>query len=84
MDRVIHVEPPFVEYWKVTLPVGAATPPTPVKVTDAVTDCPSVIGLGGLKVGVVIVGFALFTVRDTGAVCEPKTFASPLYMALNL
>ncbi len=64
VSKVFHVEPPSVEYLKVIVPVGVI-PVTPVIVTVAVTDCPTVIGLVGVSVGDDIVGFALLTVKVT-------------------
>ncbi len=85
VERVFHVEPLSVEYLKITVPVGGATPVTPAIATVAVIDCPIVIGLAGLSVGIVIVGFALLTVRVTGELyVEGRTSVSPLNMALNL
>jgi hypothetical protein len=39
------------------------TPETPVTLTEAVTELPKVIGLGGLSVRTDRVGVALFTVK---------------------
>ena len=84
LQRKFQVMPPSVEVRNVILSVGFM-PRTPVKVTEAVTDCPKVIGLGGLNVGVEIIGVALLTVKLTGAlVGEARTSASPVYVALNL
>ena len=60
--RRLHVEPPSVEYLNVIEPVGIM-PGIPVTVAEAVTDCPKVIGVGGLSVGVVIVAAPDITVQ---------------------
>ncbi len=81
--RKVHVVPPFVESRKVILPVGFM-PVIPETVAEAVTDWVRIIGLGGVSVGVVIVGFVLLTVKVAGALCELRKSASPPYMAMNL
>ena len=52
--------PPFVEYWKVTVPVGV--PDEPVTVAVRVSCVPTVIGLDGVKDGAATVALA-FTVN---------------------
>ncbi len=59
------------------MPDGAG-PAELVTVTVAVTDCPRAIWPGGLRVGGVMVGATLFTVKVAGGLVEPKTLASPL------
>ncbi len=80
---MFQVVPPSIEYLKVIEPVTGILR-TPVTLTEAVTDCPRIIGLGGVSVGIVIVGVALFTVNVAMLLVEPITSESPLYVALNL
>ena len=73
----VHVEPLFVEYWNVTVPVGV-TPKTPEIVMAAVADPPREIGLVGFRVEVGAVGLALLTVSDAAFPVAPLNLLSPL------
>ncbi len=82
-ENVVHVEPPFVEYWKLIVPVGVMLR-TPVAVVVAVTACLILIGPVAFRIGAVSVEFAFFTVRIVSWLVELSTSVSPLYVALNL